>query len=190
MTRDFRHDTESEPNMRAPSPVSDLVERLNGENPDKVVATDRLRIYAHDPDTFEFDQHDALSLIPVIEEAAYTLTTLSTRNAELERGIDRLAAYIMENVPGEPSENQGAVDAAIRLLGKNAALEREVKRLREVIQPFADVADHDIGDDEADRDVFRPMTNHNSAAKITVGDMRAVLAALSTSPQGGEHGQR
>lgn len=90
MSRDFRHDTEAEPNMRTSSPVSALVERLNGENPDKVVATDRLRMYAHDPDTFEFDQNDALSLIPIIEEAATTLTTLSTHNAELEREVKRL----------------------------------------------------------------------------------------------------
>lgn len=30
--------------------------------------------------------------------------------------IDRLATYIMENIPGEPSQSQGAIDTAIRLL--------------------------------------------------------------------------
>jgi len=35
-----------------------------------------------------------------------------------EQQIDKLAKFIMENVPGEPSENEGAVDTAIRLLSK------------------------------------------------------------------------
>ena len=30
--------------------------------------------------------------------------------------VDRLAKFIMENIPGEPSEPQGAIDTAIRLL--------------------------------------------------------------------------
>ncbi|MBI1620314.1 Lar family restriction alleviation protein [Aquamicrobium zhengzhouense] len=109
-----------------------------------------------------------------------TLTTLSVRNAELERGIDRLAAYIMENVPGEPSENQGAVDTAIRLLGKNAELEREVKRLREALSGC-----------------FCPRPVNAREYGFTVGECVAAgecgccdgetLRSLSTSPRGGEH---
>lgn len=126
MERDFRHDPEAEPNMRTSSPVSELVEDLHKAQewmrwPDwgnKVTSSD----------IAEWINRRPTSVMP---RAASTLTTLSTRNAELERGIDRLAAFIMENFPGEPSENQGAVDTAIRLLGKNAELEREVKRLRE-----------------------------------------------------------
>ena len=68
--------------------TKELVERLNGENPDKVVATDRLRMFAYDPDTFEFDQHDALSLIPTIEEAADALERLE-RERDEARGIVR-----------------------------------------------------------------------------------------------------
>lgn len=33
-----------------------------------------------------------------------------------EQQIDRLAKFIMEEVPGEPSEDQGAVDTAMRLI--------------------------------------------------------------------------
>jgi hypothetical protein len=33
-----------------------------------------------------------------------------------EEQIDRLAKFIMGEVPGEPSESEGAVDCAIRLL--------------------------------------------------------------------------
>jgi len=35
-----------------------------------------------------------------------------------QQQIDRLARFIMEEVPGEPSQSQGAVDTAIRLLRK------------------------------------------------------------------------
>lgn len=63
------------PSMR--EAVEALIERLNGENPDKVVATDRLRLFAHDPETFEFDQHDALSLIHIVEETAATLRSIT-----------------------------------------------------------------------------------------------------------------
>jgi hypothetical protein len=38
------------------------------------------------------------------------------RWADLDAQIDRLAKYIMEHVPGEPSCSEGAVDTAIRLL--------------------------------------------------------------------------
>jgi len=34
----------------------------------------------------------------------------------LENQINKLSAFIIENVPGEPSQSQGAVDTAIRLL--------------------------------------------------------------------------
>ncbi len=36
----------------------------------------------------------------------------------LSEQIDRLAQFIMRNIPGEPSQDEGAVDCAIRLLSK------------------------------------------------------------------------
>lgn len=35
----------------------------------------------------------------------------------LSAQVDRLANFIMENIPGEPAQSQGAIDTAIRLLG-------------------------------------------------------------------------
>lgn len=46
---------------------------------------------------------------------------------ELERQIDRLANFIMHKIEGEPSQSQGAVDTAIRIMGDQA---REVEGLR------------------------------------------------------------
>lgn len=43
--------------------------------------------------------------------------------------IDALAKWIMENVPGEPSQNEGAVDCAIRIMDSALA---ENARLKEV----------------------------------------------------------
>lgn len=54
---------------------------------------------------------------------------------ELERQIDRLANFIMHEIEGEPSESQGAVDTAIRIMEKQAReadeLRAENERLRE-----------------------------------------------------------
>ena len=39
--------------------------------------------------------------------------------AHLKVQVDRLAKFIVENIPGEPSKSEGAVDCAIRLLSKH-----------------------------------------------------------------------
>lgn len=54
--------------------------------------------------------------------------------------------------------------------------------LAAALEPFAQVAEHDIGDDEADIEDFRPMQRHHRAPKITVGDMRRARAALDAKP--------
>lgn len=77
MARDFRYDTESEPNMRTSSPVSELVEWLL-----KVAGSER---------KYGFDGAEA-----ALREAASTLTILSTRNAELEAENARLQARVAE----------------------------------------------------------------------------------------------
>lgn len=64
--------------------------------------------------------------------------------------------------------------------------EARLAKAVEVLRPFADVADHDIGSDEADSDTFRPMTNHNIAAKITVGDMRRARTFLESLSKGAQ----
>ena len=58
-------------------------------------------------------------------------------------------------------------------------LAAEVIELREALEPFAKVAEHDIGYDEADTDVFRPMMVFNHAPRIRVGDLRRARAALN-----------
>jgi hypothetical protein len=49
--------------------------------------------------------------------------------------IDRLARFIMENVEGEPSQNEGAGDTAIRILELEAKLTRYEEALRTISGP-------------------------------------------------------
>jgi len=59
----------------------------------------------------------------------------------LRANSDRLAKYIMENVPGEPSESEGAVDCAIRIMRNLATglatVGRERDGLRRDLQEIA-----------------------------------------------------
>lgn len=57
---------------------------------------------------------------------------------ELERQIDRLANFIMHKIEGEPSESQGAVDTAIRIMEKQA---READELRTLLASIANAPD-------------------------------------------------
>jgi hypothetical protein len=113
---------------KLPDDLAGLVERLNGESPDKVTATDRLRLFAHDPDTFEFDQHDALSLIATIEHAAAAIQSLVARIAEIEAGLVETTEWLDDATPpyvwgsgshiGWEAEQKRRVTAARSLLNK------------------------------------------------------------------------
>jgi len=53
------------------------------------------------------------------------LPLLVSQVESLKSQIDRLAAFIMEEVPGEPSQNEGAVDTAIRVIRELRAWKNE-----------------------------------------------------------------
>ena len=64
----------------------------------------------------------------------------------LDSQIERLANFILENVPGEPSRSEGAVDTAIRLL-------------REVYPPITErrnVFDHSEDEPRLDGGSWKP----------------------------------
>ncbi|TDR27814.1 hypothetical protein [Aquamicrobium defluvii] len=71
------------------------------------------------------------------------------------------------------------IDAARPLLARIEALEAEVARLREALEPFAAVAEHDIGDDETDDDIFWPISNarYSMSGRLRVGHLRAARRA-------------
>lgn len=51
--------------------------------------------------------------------------------------------------------------------------------LLEALEPFALIAEHDIGTDESDGDDYRPMQRHNVAPRVTVGHLRRAQAAIA-----------
>ncbi len=57
----------------------------------------------------------------------------------------------------------------------------QIQEMREALRPFAKVAALDIGEDEVDADLFRPMTQHNHAPRLTVGDLRKARAVFGGS---------
>lgn len=64
-------------------------------------------------------------------------------------------------------------------------LTAEVGRAREALKPFADIAENDIGADEADQDYHRPMLWYNRVPAITVGDLRRAARALANTAEEG-----
>lgn len=61
------------------------------------------------------------------QEVKKEFEKLIDSHQHLSNEIDRLALFIMDNVPGEPSKSQGAIDTAIRLLS-----ERQYPNIKEV----------------------------------------------------------
>lgn len=55
-----------------------------------------------------------------------------------------------------------------------------IAELEAALKPFADVADTDIGNDEVDEDIFRPMSSQKVASSplLTVGNLRTASTAL------------
>jgi|APCry1669192522_1035417.scaffolds.fasta_scaffold04459_3 hypothetical protein len=82
---------------------------------------------------------------------------------------------------------QDALDGAgLRIVEAQASAsppEREAK-LRSALHPFVQTLELDVSKDEADEDIFRPMSSgYNRAPLITIGDLRR-LAALSSRDDG------
>lgn len=81
---------------------------------------------------------------------------------------------------GIQPECHAAMDASVaelvRLRGENTAL-------REALEPFARVAEVDIGSDETDADIFQQPGVHHRAPRITVGDMRRAVAVTRSSEE-------
>lgn len=52
-------------------------------------------------------------------------------NAELHEQIDKLGTFILEHVQGEPSQSEGAIDTAIRVI---AATQRALGAAHELLR--------------------------------------------------------
>lgn len=83
-------------------------------------------------DGIALDDGDAPGLPHGDEPAEETLARRLAHEGDeaLDEQVGRLADWIMENVDGEPSQSQGAVDTAIRLLD---AWQRQIEALRDEV---------------------------------------------------------
>jgi hypothetical protein len=65
--------------------------------------------------TLEFDEY-LFSEKHLLEQCKSQLTAQADEINALKSQIDKLATFIMQNIPNEPSQNEGAVDCAIRII--------------------------------------------------------------------------
>lgn len=121
---------------------------------------------------------------------ASTLESLAAENVRLTRQRDEAGlrvAYLEEEVTRNRDMAISWKDSAEAAEALRAALQARVKELEKGLEPFALVAEWDIGDSEADTDRFRPMDGKYAAAPLlTVGDLRRAASLLSTA--GGKDG--
>lgn len=86
------------------------------------------------------------------------------------------------HVTGWVSEPETALGQIATALNRDALFNEAV----EALEPFAAVAENDIGETEADADRFIPMRSYNRAPQITVGDMRRARAVLAKAREVGK----
>jgi hypothetical protein len=107
-----------------------------------------------------------------------------------DNGISYKRPNYAPNVPGPSGTNlldATQADAMVRhmveglpVVNSHATLTTALVEARGALEPFSAKAESDIGSDESDRDLFRPMMQHNEAPHIRVGDLRRARAALAT----------
>ena len=98
-----------------------------------------------------------------------------TKNLNAHRDLEIKELFDHSELAATVIEQQRIITA----LSEDASKAAELAR---ALEPFAMVAEHDIGDDEDDSDAFRPMQRNHRAPKITVGHMRRARAALDAKP--------
>lgn len=94
-----------------------------------------------------------------------TLNEAASRISQQDAELDRLRRELAE-----------AKEFRVILEGHLAAAIDDYNEARKALEPFARVAEHDIGESEADSDFFMPMKTYNRAPLLTVGDFRNALA--------------
>lgn len=152
-------------------------------------------IVHHYDDTLEFRVEDVADDPRSREAVMSAFRRISGADEEIEklRTDVRNAVFADSEYAAEMDEQNAALRAELAAVTERmskldfertaAELERDALReenakLRKALKPFADVAEKDIGEDEYDSDLFRPMIRHNLAPRLTCGDLRAARAAI------------
>lgn len=114
------------------------------------------------------------SLNIVVDNFKSRTNTLKADNAAKDARVKELEETIrMHAVWNYPKDIQ---DLCVRA----EALETQLAAAEKALEPFANVAEHDIGGDEDDGDIFWPMSNarYSMAGRLRVGDLRRARAVL------------
>jgi hypothetical protein len=90
---------------------------------------------------------------------------------------DRVQQFERMKLPGQmPMMHMGTAYLVSDLWTEVTRLSARCEALEKALEPFARVAEHDIGTDEDDSDIFRMMSANNRAPLLTVGDLRRARA--------------
>lgn len=90
-----------------------------------------------------------------------------TRSKQLDEQINQLADYIMQNVPGEPSASEGAVDTAIRLLRTWAPMVADGPAPVRVTPEVAQVIEDSLANQARGRPVRQGAVTDDDAPRVT-----------------------
>ncbi len=125
-----------------------------------------------------------------------SLSLKDKRIADLEAGLSAAIGYMMnariDLETGATKKTaittiQGGIDRARALLSNQEQIAENVncsaamKELCEAAEPFAEVAEKDIGSDEHDDDRFVQPTKYNHAPRLAVGHFRRLRSALDNA---------
>lgn len=73
------------------------------------------------------------------------------------------------------------------LRAERDALTAKLEEAKQALKPFAEVANKDVGMDEGDSDMYRPMSPRNARAPLlTVGDLRRAARLITEPVKGGD----
>ena len=178
----------------APKPageVESLVVELDGfaQCVNGGVGDGSFRLYCEDGSS----EQTGRNLRAVLREAATALTNLAAQNARLLRDCEILGEARSDECKAKLVAMANP-DWRNRATAAEAALTRERERadkaeadkaeLVDGMRAFSRVSEHDIGGDEANSDWFRPMSKHNRAPLLVIGDLRR--AAELVTKHGGQ----
>jgi len=116
-----------------------------------------------------------------------SLTPPTELSESLESQTDRLAKFIVKNIPGEPSQSEGAIDTAIRLLKVSNPPPLSKLRLPENIVAMIDAATSNGWDMHTKIEIVKEELDKDlSSQKETFKQQVERLTALQTRFKGGE----
>jgi|SRR3569833_77896 len=110
-----------------------------------------------------------------------------------DAALDNEAAILIEALSKALSEAEASASVSFKcgvahqeraneMEARALAAESRLAEAMKVIEPFALIAEHDIGSDETDADTYQPIT-YNTVPRISVGHLRAARRFLNAGKE-------